>query len=112
MDKSELTIVTNEVVEQALKLLADDIYKIYLYGSYARGDFTSESDIDIMIILHCDKEKVRNYRKQISIMASRIGLENDIELSLLLRDKKSFEEGQVVLPFYRNIVNEGVAIYG
>lgn len=111
MDKSELTVVTNEVVEQSLGLLKKDIYKIFLYGSYARGDFTSESDVDIMIILNCDKSEVKNYRKQISIMASRIGLKNDVEVSLLLRDKKSFEEGQEILPFYRNIVNEGVTIY-
>lgn len=112
MDRNDLLTVTNEVVEQALELIKEDIYKIYLYGSYARGDFTSESDIDIMIILNCSGEKVRSYRKAISIMASRIGLKNDIEVSLLLRDRESFEDGQSVLPFYRNIVNEGVTIYG
>lgn len=112
MNKAELTIVTNEVVDQALEILHEDIFKIYLYGSYARGDFTSESDIDIMIILNCDKEKVKSYRKQISILASRIGLKNDIEVSLLLRDRESFEEGQAILPFYRNIMRDGVEIYG
>lgn len=111
MDRSELVIVTNEVVEQAVELLQDDIYKIYLYGSYARGDFDSESDVDIMIVLNCDKAAVKNYRKQISIIASRIGLKNDVEVSLLLRDKESFETGQEILPFYRNIVREGVTIY-
>lgn len=107
-----ISVVTKEVIDQVLELLSDDVYKIYLYGSYARGDFTFESDVDIMIILNCDKETVKSYRKQISILASRIGLKNDIEVSLLLRDKESFEKGQDILPFYRNVANEGVEIYG
>lgn len=107
-----ISTVTKEVIEQVLELLNKDVYKIYLYGSYARGDFTVESDIDIMIVLNCDKETVKSYRKQISILASRIGLKNDIEVSLLLRDKESFEQGQQILPFYKNIANDGVKIYG
>ena len=53
-----------------------------------------------------------HYRKQISKIASRIGLENDIEISLLLRDKDTFEQSREVLPFYKNIQREGVALYG
>lgn len=107
-----INIVTSEVVSQVVELIKDDIYKIYLYGSYARGDYTSESDIDIMIVLRCDKTKVKSYRKQVSRLASRIGLENDVEVSLLLRDKESFEAGQRFLPFYQNVTREGVTIYG
>lgn len=47
-----INIVTSEVVSQVVELIKDDIYKIYLYGSYARGDYTSESDIDIMIVFY------------------------------------------------------------
>lgn len=107
-----ITVVTSEIVDSVLELLKDDVYRILLYGSYARGDFTSESDVDIMIVLNCEKDKIKLYRKQISVLASRIGLKNDIEISLLLRDRETFENGQKILPFYRNVVNEGVALYG
>lgn len=66
MAEELINIVTSEVVNQAVEIIKDDIYKIYLYGSYARGDYTSESDIDIMIVLRCDKDKVKSYRKQVS----------------------------------------------
>ena len=112
MTNELIDIVTAEVVEQVIGLVHEEIYKMYLYGSYARGDFDSESDIDIMIILNCSIDKVKSYRKQISRLASRIGLKNDVEVSLLLRDKDSFEQGQRVLPFYQNVTREGVAIYG
>ena len=112
MTNDLVQIVTKEVVEEVIDLVKDDIYKMYLYGSYARGDFDMESDIDIMIILKCDKDKVKTYRKQVSKLASRIGLRNDVEVSLLLRDKESFEEGQKILPFYQNVIREGMTIYG
>ena len=110
--QSELQTVTRSVVKSSVELLEDKIYKIILYGSYARGDFDSESDIDIMILLDCTPEEVKKYRKQVNKLASRIGLENDIEVSLLLRDRASFEEGLTFLPFYQNVQKEGVALYG
>lgn len=111
-NENELRVIAEEIVNETRELLKDNIYKIILYGSCARGDFDSESDIDIMIIMNCRKEEVSRHRKQISKVASRIGLKNDIEISLLLRDKDTFERGGDVLPFYRNIHREGVALYG
>ena len=108
----DIKVITKEIVEDVLELIKEKVYKIVLYGSYARGDFTKESDVDIMILLNCDKEEIKQYRKEISRLASRIGLKNDIEISLLLRDKETFEQGQKVLPFYQNVAGEGVELYG
>ena len=111
-NRNEVNMITTEIVDEVLKILKDYVYKIVLYGSYARGDFNLESDIDIMIILNCDRERVKAYRQQISRLASRIGLKNDIEISLMLRDKETFEQGKKVLPFYKNVDREGVDLYG
>ena len=100
------------VIQATLELLADKIYKIILYGSYARGDFDLESDVDIMIILDCGREEIRAYRKEVSRIASRISLANDIEVSLLLIDRQSFGERLDILPFYQNVLKEGIALYG
>ena len=109
---SELDRITQEIVRAVLNLLPNKVYKIVLYGSYARGDFTSESDIDLMILLNCNREEVRSYRTQVSRLSSRIGLKYDMEVSLLLRDRETFEKEQDILPFYRNVSGEGVALYG
>lgn len=111
-DREQLNIITREIVDEVIHLLQDAVYKIVLYGSYARGDFTSESDIDIMILLNCSKEQVLQYRKQISRLSSRIGLKNDVEISLLLRDRETYERGENIIPFYKNIKKEGIEIYG
>ena len=110
--KSELQVVLNRVRSVSEQLYGSKLNKIILYGSYARGDNTEESDIDIMIVLNCEKDEVRRLRSMTSEMASDISLEQEVFLSILLRDKKHFEENRDFLPFYRNIVAEGVEIYG
>ena len=104
--------VTTTVVDKVLDLYKDKIDRIILYGSYARGDFTSESDVDIMILLNCSEEEVRNYRNEICRIASRISLDSDVEVSIMLNDKASFYDKMELLNFYQNVQQEGVVLYG
>lgn len=110
--KSELQTVLEKVKNASAHLYGDKLNKIILYGSYARGDNTDESDIDIMIVLNCEIDEIKRLRKSTIEMASDISLEQEVLLSVLLRDKKYFEDNLDFLPFYRNIVKEGVIIYG
>ena len=89
--KSELKIVLQEVENASKQLYGDKLNKIILYGSYARGDNTEESDIDIMIILDGDIDDVKKMRSLTAEMASNISIEQEVFLSIVLRDKKHFE---------------------
>lgn len=101
-----------EVNEELLKLFGEKIKRIILYGSYARGDFNLESDIDIMILLNCNQNEIAENRKEISRIASRVGLQNDIMVSILARNYKEYENNIKYQPFYQNIEKEGMKIYG
>lgn len=57
---------TNRVNE----ILGDRIKKIILYGSYARGDFNKNSDIDIMILTDLTDDEIVEFR-----IAKRINVE-------------------------------------
>lgn len=50
--------------------------------------------------------------KEISRIASRIGLKNDIMVSLLARNSDDYENNMKYQPFYQNIEKEGIRIYG
>ncbi len=96
--KSELKIVLQEVENASKQLYGDKLNKIILYGSYARGDNTEESDIDIMIILDGDIDDVKKMRSLTAEMASNISIEQEVFLSIVLRDKKHFEDSLDFLP--------------
>ncbi len=46
---------------RALALFPDAINKIILYGSYARGQATSESDLDVLVVLNKEKQPAKTY---------------------------------------------------
>ena len=46
----------DELIKGLLNIFADDIKAIILYGSVARNESTSESDIDIAIIMQHDMD--------------------------------------------------------
>lgn len=101
-----------EINQELIKLFGGKIERIILYGSYARGDFNLESDVDIMILLNCDQKEITQRRKEISRIASRVGLKNDIMVSLLARNSDDYENNIKYQPFYQNIEKEGLNIYG
>jgi len=81
-----------------------------LYGSYARGDYDSESDIDIMAIVTSDESLIKKLRKDVVVIGSRTSLEHDIDVSVYVRNKDHFDRWKDHMPYYRNIVTEGVEI--
>lgn len=110
--KSELQRVLDAVKNASKRLYGDKLHRIILFGSYARGDNTEESDIDIMIVLNCETDDIKKLRSLTAEMASDISLEQEVFLSVLLRDKKHFENNLDFLPFYQNIAREGIMVYG
>ena len=109
--KDQLNTLTAEVVEKILKNVDLSIERIILYGSYAKGDADDESDVDIMILCNDEESEVRKRRKITSHIGSDIGLNNDIYISIKLQDKDTFEKWKDVLPFYQNVLNDGVVLY-
>lgn len=104
--------IANEVSEELNQLFGSKLDRVILYGSYARGDFTLESDIDIMILLDCNQEEISRRRKDVSRVASRVGLRNDVMVSLLVRNTDEYEQQMEFQPFYQNIQREGVKLFG
>lgn len=46
---------------RALTMFPDAISKIILYGSYARGQATPESDLDVMVVVRWEKQPIKAY---------------------------------------------------
>ena len=106
-----LTKIAQELKHEAL-LLFPNIERIILYGSYARGDNTPESDIDIMIIIDDTEANIMKYRNQFSKTSALLGMKYDVLLSVLFRDKDNFFKRARYMPFYKNVLKDGVEWYG
>lgn len=83
--------------------------EIILYGSYARGDYQPDSDMDILILL--DKEKItRDDEKNISHQLYDLELDANQAISTLIRSKKTWYEKYPNTALFINIQKEGIRI--
>ncbi len=93
-------------------ILGNRIKKVILYGSYARGDFNEDSDIDIMILTDLADAEIIEYRDKIWDYAYDIEEKYnfDITLSPLVKNIDRFNYWLEALPFYMNVQKEGVVL--
>ena len=91
------------------KVYGDVIEEIILYGSYVRGQEMPESDIDIAVILRLpDTDEL--HRKMIDIVVDN-ELDLEITLSVITIEEDNFNEWKSTLPFYKNLLKEGISIW-
>lgn len=85
----------------------DDIKQVIVYGSFARGEATEDSDIDMAIIID-DSLNTENVEKELSDLLFDILLERKELISIFAIPESIYENYNS--PFILNTKAEGVAI--
>jgi len=85
----------------------EKIRDVILYGSYARGQFTENSDIDILVLVD-DTLSPFEVRKNISDLLLDILLDEGELVSVIVLPESFFENYNY--PFMINVKKEGVKI--
>ena len=102
--------IIDDFTKQVKLLLGNRVKKIILYGSYARGDYKENSDIDIMILTDLSLKEIEEYRDRISDIAFDIELEKGKVISPVIKNINNYNTKVNIVPFYMNIQKEGVII--
>ncbi|MFM6308638.1 MAG: nucleotidyltransferase domain-containing protein, partial [Dolichospermum sp.] len=92
--------------EQVQYLYGNNLKQVILFGSYARGDFTSDSDIDILIVTQ--KKLSKPEREQLINFISDVSINDDILINFIEMLTQKFELEQS--PLLLNIRREGVIL--
>lgn len=109
--QNELSAIMSGIIRSYQEAYQENLRQIYLYGSYARGDYDSESDIDLVAVVDGDRADLQRNLRKVWDVAAELGLEYDIVVSPTVIPKSEFERFAEVLPYYRNIRTEGVLLY-
>lgn len=99
-----------QYVEEVKKIYDKHLCKVVLYGSYARGDFRPDSDIDIMVLLDMSDSEIKNYSMEFSYMTYDFNLDHDVDIKPIAKNKEHFEKWVDSYSFYTNIQREGVTL--
>lgn len=98
------------MVECYREVYGNSIEDIILYGSYARGTYNENSDVDIVAVVHGSREDLQEKLKIVWDVSAEIGLENDVIVSPTVISYDEFIKYKKTLPYYRNIHEEGQKI--
>ncbi|MDR2592336.1 MAG: nucleotidyltransferase domain-containing protein [Chitinispirillales bacterium] len=110
-DKSVLDEITSRVCAAAKEVLGDKLEKVILFGSYARGDYDEESDIDIMIVADIALEERSAARDKIRAHTGDLGLEYDVVVGLCMDCSHIYYKYKDASGFYINVQKDGVTLY-
>ena len=111
LDK-ELKQLLEDLQKELQHLLKDKLNKILLYGSYANKSFDEESDVDIMVLTGLSDNEIKKVYEHIDELSSKLSLKYEVLISILVKSAEKFYNYSDILPFYKNVLIEGVAVYG
>lgn len=100
-----------EYLTEIQKIYGSHLKSVILYGSYARGDFTPDSDVDIMILVDLEDEEIDRYRDALSELDFEYNIDYDIWMMPIVKNIEHFRHWAAVYPFYKNVQKEGVTVY-
>jgi predicted nucleotidyltransferase len=109
--ETDLNQIMTAICQFSKSVFAGKLDKIILYGSYARGDFDEESDIDVMIVVDMSEENLRDYEALFTEFSSDASLENEVLVVPFLCSKVRFEAQAEFVPFIQNVNEEGRIVY-
>jgi predicted nucleotidyltransferase len=105
-----LTDQDRKAIEAASRLLIERFpaEKVILFGSKARGDDDSESDIDLLVFTARPWSWPK--KRDVTYALFDVEMEHDVVVSTLIATRSEWEEGYFsVLPIHEEILNEGAA---
>lgn len=103
-------IVTNILclVKELENIYGNDAKAVVLYGSYARGQESPESDIDIAIFVNKSSKKNRDLMIE---AVSKYELLSNKVISAVEIEVSQYENWKESMPFYKNIKKEGIILW-
>lgn len=102
---NNIDILISDLTLQLINIFTvPNVKEIILYGSVARGTATSESDIDIAVILDDYTDKMHD--EMIEFVVD-LELKYNKVISVLPIYNKQFNEWGHITPFFKNIKKDG-----
>lgn len=98
-----------ELVDGILAIFNTQVVRIVLYGSYARGTNTSESDVDVALLLEGSLDE--STEDKLSDLVVDLNLKYDKVFSVIDIDYAVFQKWEKVTPFYKNMNREGIVLW-
>lgn len=103
----DLKPVLEELQTELRALYGDRLVRLVLYGSYARGTATEDSDVDVMVVLHGEVDPVEENWRMGSILADLVLKYGELISAIAVAESR-YVSGNT--PLLINVHREGLPI--
>lgn len=103
----QIQLLLKKFKKGLVQLYGTQLKGLYLYGSYARGDFDAGSDLDVLVVLN-DFERAPLELRRTSQLVGDLSLEYLITISPVFMRERDWQTADK--PLLRNVRAEGVAV--
>jgi len=104
-DQTKIKAVIREYSEGLRKIFGNQLVRVFLYGSFARGEARNDSDIDLLCVLQSPLAYDDAIQKS-SMLTAKLSLKYDAVISRVFVTEEELKTRN--LPFYMNVRREAV----
>lgn len=109
--RQTISNLLQDYVVEIKKIYGTHLKQVILYGSYARGDFNEDSDVDIMLLVDLPEEKLNSFSDELSELVFEYNVTYGIWFMPIVKNIEHFKYWRQAYPFYSNVEKEGILLY-
>lgn len=96
--------------EWLLRTMPEQVDRLILFGSGARGETRAESDVDLLLVL---KQPTPEQREAVADYTWHVLMEHRVDLAVVTYSREQLAHWLALgTPFARNVADEGIALIG
>ena len=99
--------LTKDIYNSVKQIYGDDLVKVILYGSYARGDYNNDSDIDILALVNYDDKTIWKFRDKLISAMVKLDDKYSVYTSIKTNSIDHFNYWKDDMPYYKNVIKDG-----
>ncbi|MCX6584673.1 MAG: nucleotidyltransferase domain-containing protein [Candidatus Aminicenantes bacterium] len=107
--KKNLKSLLGDVKNELKAIIGEKLRDIILYGSYARGNYDEESDIDIIALV--EEDELKSYREKVIELEIDLTIKYGLMPSILIENKEYFNKNRNSEFLFQNVITDGKIIY-
>lgn len=79
--------------QEVRKILGEDLRKVIVYGSYARGDYNEDSDVDVMVLTSLAESEIKPIEYKSYDVAFDFLMEHGVDISVIVKTRNILSVG-------------------
>jgi predicted nucleotidyltransferase len=99
--------VLRQLKKRLLDLYGERLAHVILFGSFARGDASEDSDIDVLIVLRGSIDPRAERKRTLDLIAG-LSLEHNVLISDIITSEEHYSRGEA--PLFKEVQREGVRL--